>query len=147
MFWIRERVTDVMIVSLVSRIVISVLGGFAFGFVGWLIAWLIMPYIEFTGIALPLAGATVLGLATSAAAAAIFWDAYASPARKTAYLASVIGATMAACAITFLIATNDTRYIYITRGVVFPMINVGTLVATVIAAGYYIHAQLSRDGE
>ena len=136
-----------MVVSLVSRIVISVLGGFIFGFVGWLIAWLIMPYFEFTGIALPLAGTTVLGLATSVTAASIFWDAYGSPARKTVYLASVIGAAVVACAITFLIATNNSRYIYITRGAVFPMINVGTLVSTLIAAGYYLHGQLSRIGE
>ncbi len=147
MFRIRERVTDVMVVSLVSRIVISILGGFAFGFVGWLIAWLIMPYLEFTGIALPLAGPTVLGFATSVTAASIFWDAGGSPARKTVYLVSVIGVAIAACAITFLIATNSSRYIYITRGAVFPMINIGTLVSTIIAAGYYLHGQLSQIGE
>ena len=144
---IRERVNDIMIVSLVARIVISILGGFVFGFVGWLIAWLLMPYLEFTDMALPLAGTVVLGIATSVTAAAVFWDAYGSPARKTVYVASVIGGTMAACMITFTIAMSSPKYIYITRGVIFPMINIGTFTATLIAAGYYLHRQFSRTGE
>lgn len=144
---IRERVNDILIVSFVARTVISILGGFVFGFVGWLIAWLLMPYLEFTGLALPIAGTVVLGLATSVTAAAVFWDAYGSPARKTAYVASVIGATMAACAITLTIGMSSPKYIYITRGVIFPMINIGTFTATLIAAGYYLHRQFSQTDE
>ena len=144
---IRERVNDIMIVSLVARIVISILGGFAFGFVGWLIAWLLLPYLEFTGLALPLAGTIVLGIATSVTAAAVFWDAYGSPTRKTAYVVSVIGVAMAACTITFAITMSSPKYIYITRGVIFPMINIGTFTSTLIAAGYYLHRQFSQTGE
>lgn len=144
---IRERVNDVLIVSLVARIVISILGGFVFGFVGWLIAWLLMPYFEFTGLALPLAGTIFLGIATSATAASIFWDSYGSPGRKSAYVASVIGATMVACAITLAITMSSPKYIYITRGVIFPMINIGTFTATVVGAGYYLHRQFSQSGE
>ena len=147
MIRIRERVTDILIVSLVSRIVISVLGGFVFGFVGWLIAWLLMPYLEFTGVALPLTGTAVVGLATSATAACIFWDAYGSPARKTIFLASVIGVAVTGCVITFLITTNSPKYIYVTRGVIFPMINIGTFTSTLIGAGYYLHRQLFEAGE
>ena len=144
---IRERVNDVMIVSLVARIVISILGGFVFGFVGWLIAWLMMPYFEFTGVALPLSGTVILGLATSATAASIFWDSDGSPARKVVFLVSVIGAAMAACVITFLITTSSSKYIYVTRGVIFPMINIGTFTSTLIAVGYYLHGQFSRVGD
>ena len=144
---IRERVNDVMIVSLVARIVISILGGFVFGFVGWLIAWLMMPYFEFTGVALPLGGTVILGLATSATAASIFWDAYGSPARKVVFLALVIGGAILACVITFLITTNSSKYIYVTRGVIFPMINIGTFTSTLIAASYHLHGQFSRAGD
>ncbi len=136
-----------MIVSLVARTVISILGGLVFGFVGWLIAWLLMPYLEFTGLALPIASTVFLGIATSVTATAVFWDAYDSPARKTAYAASVIGATMVACIITFTITMSSPKYIYITRGVIFPMINIGTFTATLIAAGYYLHRQFSQTGE
>ena len=144
---IRERVNDVLVVSFIARAVIAVLGGFAFGFVGWLIAWLLMPYLDFTGLALPLAATIGLGLFTSATAVSVFWDAYGSPARKSAYVVSVVGATMAACAITLAIAMSNPKYIYITRGVIFPMINVGTFTATLVAAGFYLQKAIFRGEE
>lgn len=138
---------DILIVSLVTRTVISILGGFVFGFVGWLIAWLFMPYLEFTGLALPIGATVGLGFATSATAISVFWDTYGSPARKSAYAVSVIGATMAACMITLAITMNSPKFIYITRGVIFPMINIGAVTATLVAAGYYLHRQFSQVGE
>ncbi len=142
---IREKVDDMLIVSLVARTVISILAGFVFGFVGWLIAWLLIPYLEFTGLALPITGSIALGLATSVTAAAVFWDTYRSPKHKMIFAASVVGAATAACLITFLITINNPKYTYLTRGVIFPMINFGTFTATFVAAGFYLYREIFQD--
>ncbi len=134
-----------LVVSLVARTVISVLGGFVFGFVGWLIAWLLIPYLEFTGLALPITGSITLGLATSVTAASVFWDAYRPPAHRVIFAASVIGAATAACLITFLITISNPKYTYLTRGVIFPMINLGTFTATFVAAGFYLYREIFGD--
>ena len=142
MIRIWERVDDMLVVSLAARTVISVLAGYVFGFVGWLAAWLFMPFLEFTGVALPATGSVVLGLATSITATLMFWDAYHTPWRKLVFAVSVIGSATAACVITFLVATNNPNYTYLTRGVIFPMINFGTFAATVVAVGFYLYREV-----
>ena len=144
---IREKLDDMLVVSLVARAVISVLAGFVFGFVGWLIAWLLIPYMEFTGLALPITGSIMLGLATSVTATLVFWDAYHSPGRKVIFAASVIGSATIACVITFLITIGNPKYTYLTRGVIFPMINFGTFTATFVAAGFYLYREVFQTAE
>lgn len=144
---IRERVNDVMIVSFISRTVIAILGGFVFGFVGWLIAWLLIPYLEFTGLALPIGSSVFLGLSTSIPATSIFWDAHRSPGVRMIYVVSVVGSAMLACIVTFVITMNNPKYTYLTRGVIFPMINIGTFISTLIAAGFYLQKGLFQVAE
>ena len=145
MIRIRGRVDDVLVVSLVARTVISLIGGFAFGFVGWLVAWLAIPFFQFTHLAMPVVGSATLGFFTSAAAAFIFRETRRSWAFRTAFPTFVIGVSIAACAVTYSVASDNPGYTYLTRGVVFPMINVGAFTATVAGAAGYLWQELFLD--
>ena len=133
-----------LLVSLVARTVIALFAGFALGFAGWLLAWLLIPLFGFTALALPAVSSVVLGGTTSIAAAFVFVDPDRSRSRKLAAIATVVCAAIAACAITFSISVNASHFTYLTRGIVFPMINAGTFAATFTAAVLYLYGELAR---
>ena len=143
---LRHRVDDMLLVSLIARGTISVLAGLVLGFVGWLAAWLLIPFFEFTGLALPIVSSLVLGVATSLTAAVVFVDIAESRRLRIAFVACVMTAAVVSCAITFTISINASHYTYLTRGIVFPMINVGTFTATFVAAAFYLYGALFGSG-
>ena len=142
MIRIRGRVDDVLVVSLVARTVISLIGGFAFGFVGWLIAWLTIPFFQFTHLAMPVVGSAMLGLTTGVSSAFIFRETGCSWAFRAGFPVFVIGVSIAACAVTYSVSSDNPGYTYLTRGVVFPMINAGAFTATVVGAAGYLWQEL-----
>ena len=71
---VLQRIDDIFVVSLVARTIIALFAGFVFGLVGWLVAWLLIPFLNFAGFALPVVSSPVLGNSTSVGAASIFSD-------------------------------------------------------------------------
>ena len=131
-----------LVVSLIARSLISIFAGFALGFVGWLATWLAMPLLSLGGLTLPIVGSLILGLTTSITAAAVFSDSVPAHRQKLIFAVCVIGTATIACAVTFTINISASHYIYLTRGVVFPMINFGTFTATFTAAAIYLYLEL-----
>lgn len=139
-----SKLDEMVIVSFVTRTVIALFAGFALGFAGWLLAWLLIPLFGFTSLALPAVSSVVLGATTSVAAAFVFTDPDRSRSRNLAMFAAVVCVAIVACVITFAVSVNASNFTYLTRGIVFPMINAGTFAATFTAGGLYLYGELAK---